>query len=50
MANNTDVDLENGDSRRRVNFEQAYENFHGLIEQYSSCLLGIFFMLNLPCF
>eukprot|EP00944_MAST-04C_sp_MAST-4C-sp1_P004879 g4879.t1 len=46
MANNTDVDLENGDSRRRINFEQAYENFHVLIElveQYSSCFAGYFF-------
>ena len=46
MANNTNVDLENGDSRRRVNFEQAYENFHVLIElveQYSSCFAGYFF-------
>ena len=46
MANYTNVDLENGDSRRRVNFEQAYENFHVLIElveQYSYCFAGYFF-------
>ncbi len=45
-TNNADVDLENDDSRRHVNFEQAYENFHVLIElveQYSSCFAGYFF-------
>lgn len=47
MTNDTDaIDLENGNGRKRVNFEQAYENFHiliDLVEQYSSCFAGYFF-------